>query len=266
MTISFTQTRLDKNKKGILKPDELGYYRVPAGALNCYNSRGDFYRSTKEVLATFGEGSPFNRKIKDGYLRSERDHPDPSKYFSHLDTLPMTQITREMIDRAKANYIMRLRKHDDSRECGVIRRVDFIPNTELNIKSMTPESLIAIIEIKPSGVMGDLLKTSLDNPHENTAFSVRSITDDELKSNIVYKNIVEPITFDWVPEPGIRVANKWEAPSLESINLQVLYDCYELLNSNSGLESDYVNKLVLDKLINKSQEQRTKRKPFYHQF
>lgn len=262
----FTQATLPLGKQGILKPDEAGYYRMPAGALNCHNASGAFYRATSDVLATFGEGSPLVRQLKGGYLRSERDHPSPEQYFNHLERLPKTQITSDMIQQAKANYLMRLHRHDSNRECGVISAIELCPNRDLQLKGIDEDAIIIMINIKPSGNFGPQFKASLDNPRENTALSIRSITDDEYINGKVYKSITDPLTFDWVPEPGIGSSNKWQSPALETFDVSTLKTIHDRVKNNTGLECQYLELSTIDRMINRQLDRQTKRVPIWNRW
>ena len=74
--VKYGQTRLiDSGKKGILRPDSDGYYEQPIGMLNCLNSAGAFYvkDGINEIM---GQGSSFFRRIKEGALYAELEHPE----------------------------------------------------------------------------------------------------------------------------------------------------------------------------------------------
>jgi hypothetical protein len=60
--------------------------------------------------------------------------------------------------------------------------------------------------------------------HLYCCFSIRSITEDYQVGRKTYRDIVEVITFDYVNEPGIHIAEKYKSPALESISkgLEVL--------------------------------------------
>jgi hypothetical protein len=76
--------------------------------------------------------------------------------------------------------------------------------------------VIAIIAwVKPSGPNGPALEASLDNPNENVCFSIRSFTDDYRERGITRRVLKTIVTWDYVNEPGIAVAEKFKAPALE---------------------------------------------------
>ena len=76
-------------------------------------------------------------------------------------------------------------------------------------------------KVKPSGPMGPSLKEQLENPSENVAFSVRSLTRDKRIAGQLFKHMTTLVTWDYVNEPGISVATKYDNPSLESVGMEV---------------------------------------------
>ena len=55
------------------------------------------------------------------------------------------------------------------------------------------------------------------NPKENVCFSIRSFTDNSYSHGRVNKVLKNIITFDYVNEPGIHIAEKYKSPSLEAV-------------------------------------------------
>ena len=73
--IIFTCTALEgTGKQGILPKDSSGYYTIPVGALNAFNSIGDYYPydAAKEL---FTSSSSLMRRINTGCLKGELGHP-----------------------------------------------------------------------------------------------------------------------------------------------------------------------------------------------
>lgn len=185
------------NKAGVLKPDENGYYTVVLGALDVYNSAGDFYpfESAKEL---FKESSSLMRRIKNGACRAEYGHPKK---------LP------GMTDREFLSRILTI--HED-KVCCHIKEVTMDYS---NVKGADGKPVIAVIgKIKPSGPYGQILKEQLENKEENVCFSIRSLTKDVFDGRVNRKNLMQVICWDYVNEPGISVANKYQSPALESVN------------------------------------------------
>jgi hypothetical protein len=66
-------------------------------------------------------------------------------------------------------------------------------------------------------------------------FSVRSLTDDKIEGGRLVKHIRTIVTWDYVNEPGIDIARKWNSPSLESFEeVEFTRDHVEGLDSGVG--------------------------------
>jgi hypothetical protein len=186
------------NKAGKLKPDAKGYYTLVLGALDVHNSMGAFYplNSAKHV---FESSSSLMRRIANGNCRGECGHPKPLPGMSTRD------------------FLQRVMTIEETNVCCHFRNVR-LETQEVKDKNGRP--VVAVIgEVKPSGPKGEFLKESLENEDENVCFSVRSLTNDHMAPNgVLQKNIKTIVTWDWVVEPGISVANKYSSPALEAFN------------------------------------------------
>lgn len=214
------------NKRGILRPDKDGYYTLVVGALDFYNSAGAFY-PLAPAAHLFESSSSFQRRIAAGCLKGECGHPRPA---------PGSTV-REFMSRVMDIY--------EPNVCCHFRRVWL---DDQSVKDKNGKPVVAIMaEVKPAGPMGPALQEALDNPDENVCFSIRSITNDYMRGGTLIKPIKTIVGFDWVTEPGIYVATRWNAPGLESLNL---YDDVEFTKNHlqvimqeqrrlgSGLESN----------------------------
>lgn len=196
-SIQFTCTRLaGTNKVGELKQNEKGYWPMVVGALNMFNSAGMYYRY--DAAREFFEGtSELMRRVKRGALRGEYGHPrkelgmSPQQYFARL-----------------------LQIHEDKVCC---HHADLKLDFE-NFKDEQGRPVIAILsEVCPSGMQGHVLERQLKNPRENVCFSVRSFTEDVLQQGVMHRYIRKLVTFDYVNEPGMSIAEKYYSPALESL-------------------------------------------------
>lgn len=211
-TLIFTAHRPTSVEK-VLKKDDNGYYRVTLGALNCHNSSGEYYvaQGVKELMED--ESSLVNKRLKSGYLVGEMGHPQFQPGMT------------------KADYIARLFKIPQENTSHHIKSVEFAPG---------PNGMVKMVGwVKPTGPKGDLLKASLDNPDQNTAFSIRSITTDYVDRGKTIKKIVQIITWDWVEFPGINVANKWDTLGMESIDV-VKFNVNDLVSVSKILKQEMV--------------------------
>ncbi len=184
------------NKKGELKPDEDGYYYLCLGAMNFYNSQGIFYdwEGSKHL---FEKSETFQRRINDGCVYAERDHP------AWLDTMSFEA------------YVRRIKKIEMSNSAAHIREIEI--KHEGNDEKGRPIMVIyGWVRPDTETEMGRSLEAALKNKHQNVCFSIRSLCEDELVNGQVIRVLTEIITFDWVVEPGISLAKKWNSPALES--------------------------------------------------
>lgn len=186
---------LGTNKAGTLKCDAAGYYTVVLGALDVYNSVGAYYpeASAKHL---FQQSSSLMRRIASGNLRGEYGHP------------------RQIPGMTMDDFINRVRDIYEPNVCMHIRKVTVDYSTYRNASG---QPMITIIgEVRPSGPMGPALKEQFDNPHEDVCFSIRSLTNDEYSNGRMNKHMRLVVTWDYVNEPGLAIAHKWNAPGLEA--------------------------------------------------
>lgn len=193
------QKLLGTNKAGILKPDADGYWTVLGGGFNITTETNDYYPFTKYLEGCFKSSSAFMRRVTRGHLRGELSHPVRTAEYN-----------------TDNKWFARLRKIDFDRSCMHIGSVtlDFS-----NYRSHMNEAMIAcILKIRPmKNQYGEQLLDSLNNPKEDTCFSVRTLTLDIPNGLSWIKQVYEMITWDYVPEPGVRNATKYHSPGLESL-------------------------------------------------
>ena len=232
--ISFSCTALiGTNKAGDLKCDEDGYYTVVLGALDFYNSVGAYYPNGESAKELFKASSSFMRRIASGALRGEYGHPRMGAGMAPRDFM------------ARCNDIL---------ETNVSHHIRKVWVDYTSVKGPDGRPCIAIMgEVKPSGPMGDALKASLDNPSENVCFSIRSFTRDQMTNGVIHKHLLQIVTWDYVNEPGISVATKWKAPTLESFDeMEVTIDhlvAARAIQQASGIALESNGSSPLDELI-----------------
>lgn len=194
--IKFTCTSLEAtNKKGVLPPDENGYRELPIGGLNILNSAGQWYdfNGAKEL---FESSSQLMRRVKRGALRGEVGHPQKQHGQSDDD------------------YMMRILTIDERNVCAHFAEIYL--NFD-DFKGVDGKPIIAIMgKVAPSGPFANMLERALNNPKENVCFSIRSFTQDTYRNNRYERVLKNVITFDYVNEPGIHIAEKFKSPALES--------------------------------------------------
>lgn len=202
--VKFTATKLPAGKKGILTCDENGYYTMPVGALNVFNSAGAYY--VLEGAADLFKGSSvFMRRVANGCLKGETGHP------KRLPNMSMDE------------FMSRILSIEETNVCCHFKEIWLDESYGRNNPQFKNANMVAIMaKLKPSGPKGDALKAAIENPDENVCFSIRSLTRDYVERGQVYKVIQQIIGWDWVTEPGIAVATQWSAPALETLQEQIV--------------------------------------------
>ncbi len=193
-------------KKGILPKDADGYYTMPIGGLNTFNSMGDYYpyEGAKEL---FTGSSALMRRIKTGTLKGEYGHPRPPAGFNPKS------------EQDNAAFARRVMTIEEKNTCVHFSEVwlDFD-----NMKDASGKPIIGIMaKLKPAGPYGPALEESLQNPKEEVCFSIRAFTEDVPMRGMKLRTLKEIVVWDFVTEPGINNARKYHAPSLESFEEQV---------------------------------------------
>lgn len=198
---------LGTNLVGNLKRDNDGYLDVVVGGLNVYNAAGQYY-VFEEAKHLFESSSQLMRRVKRGALRGEYGHP------------------KRQVNQRMEEYIQRvLVIHEENVCCHFSElTLDFD-----RIKDANGRPIVAIIaKVIPSGPMGAVLERSLQNKRENVCFSIRSFTDDIFDGMLMKRILKTVVTFDYVNEPGIAIAEKFKSPSLESFGNEVVVGRGEL--------------------------------------
>ena len=185
------------NKVGILKPDTDGYYHLCVGALNSYNSIGAYYPLDTAKHAFESSGS-LMRRIQTGNCKGEVGHP------------------KRLPGQSYQQYLQRVLSIEETQVCCHFKEITLEHN---GYKDKEGRPVVAIMgQVRPTGPHGDALARALENKHENVCFSLRSLSMDHFdQTGTLIKNIRTIVTFDWVTEPGISTAMKWNAPGLESL-------------------------------------------------
>lgn len=252
--IVFSSTYLSaKGKRGIIKPDSDGYYELVVGGLNIFNSAGSFY--TADGIPALFENPSFKRRIQNGALKAEVGHPfnDCTGSAGSKGSCYLNQ--EDFLDR-----FLTIR---ETNVCATHAKVwlDFD-----RVKDKTGRPIVAIMaRTKPAGIHAEVLRDSLNDVNQNTAFSVRGITEDKMVGGIRQRALKTIVTFDYVNEPGIHVATEWESPALESfyekqvtsrdiVKLERSYEASNLATESRILfnEVTWIKKTdVVDKEVNK---------------
>lgn len=182
------------NKTGTLKPDSDGWYDVYLGALEYDNSWGATY-ATDPARAILNGDNVFVRRLREGRLFGELGHP---------------RMTPGMTDKQFMARIMDIYETNESHH---IKEVTI----DTTAKDKHGRPFIAFRgKIKPSGPHREVIEQKIADKDMNLCFSIRSITVDKVVDGKFVRFLTTVVTFDIVGEPGINVADKYNAPALES--------------------------------------------------
>lgn len=196
-SVTYSCTALQgTGKAGVLPKTPDGYRQVILGALNVYNSAGQRY-VFEEAKALFEDSGQLQRRVNRGTLRAELGHP---KFLPGM---------------TKEQFVQRILTIYEENVCAHIRKVT-VQTDGFFGDDGTP--CIGILgEVKGSGPHAGVVEASLDNPSENSCWSIRAFTDDYRDRGQVNRVLRNIVTWDFVNEPGISLAQKWKSPSLESL-------------------------------------------------
>lgn len=195
-----------QKKKGILKPmaDNSGYYRINAGGFNIPNRWGIDYPINAYLKECAREGSDFDRRVSEGQLYCELDHPKPFyKLLIHGEV-----VQKRITDLFE--WINRLRTIDVDNVCGHIRKVHWTAERGWN------GPVLNDIEVIPFGLKAEFLRQSLPNPDVNTAFSIRTVTKPQ-EIGDKSRQVDYWSTYDAVVDQGIIRACKHLTAGMESL-------------------------------------------------
>ena len=192
------------NKKTEIIKDENGYYKVTLGAFNTFNKSGIYY-NVPDINKVLGPSSLVGRRIKEGILFAEVDHPDVSDCIANGDKLCIANKTIKLNPNNKCCHIKKI-------EVEVTNRVE--PGFKYPV---------TIIHgwVKPEGPKKEVIQDALDNPDSNVHFSVRSLVNERKVGKLRIRDVLLVSTWDYVVEGGVKYANQWFTAGVESMDLIV---------------------------------------------
>ncbi len=221
--VKFTEVVFDSNvKKDDFKADDNGYHTVILGALNVYNSVGEFY-TAGEALSLFNGSSILMRKIKNGTLYIEVGHPVKEPGMK--------------LDEFYARYL----KTCDTNICGHISEIWLDMKYGQKHPELNSPDMIAIFgKVKPHGVHAAVLKEALENPKINACFSVRGITENKYRNGRTERTLTNIVTWDHVHEPGISIATQ-----AQTLKDTIATECYTVKEVTDSM----VNIAIFKKML-----------------
>jgi len=193
--VKFSCSALPAGKAGTLPVDSDGYFTIAVGGLNCFNSAGEYYRAER-AKSLFQSSSAFMRRIKDSCLKSEYGHP------------------KRVPGMSDQEFLRRMMQIEETQVCGHFKEIWLDLGA---VGQYGPDTIPVLAKVAPSGPFADALDRSLRNPKEDVCFSIRAFTEDQLRSGVNQRDLVDVVTYDYVTEPGISIARKMKTSALESL-------------------------------------------------
>ena len=219
--VFYSATKLPMlGKQGKIEPDADGYYEMVVGGLNTHNNTGAWYYTIEGCRELFGPGSLLHRRIANGCLRAEVNHP------------------KKAVGESDEAFFNRMLDIDLNNVCAHFKEIWLDENFGKNHPEYKNPGLVAIMaKVKPSGAKGFILKEAMENQIENVCFSIRALADEGYIQGKRIRVLKEIIAIDLVNEGGIFVASKWDSPATESIDngeaIRITEQLIQRVQSNS---------------------------------
>ena len=180
------------NKVKDLEVDSDGYYKICIGAFNYFNSCNQIYvdEGVRDLIEN--KSSDLSRRLSKGFLVGEAGHPQYTSGMSRLD------------------FYNRNARVDINNVSHHIKSIEMKPiNKNVGVKGIN--NVVKVYGwIKPTGPKGPGVQQALDNKDQNVAFSIRCFTKDTEQGGVTIRKILQIVTWDWVLEPGIDIANTFD--------------------------------------------------------
>jgi hypothetical protein len=185
-----------KGKTGTLKTDAKGYHQVVLGGLDYSNQHGQHYCKTKKLEEMLTPGTTLYRRLFKRRLFGEWGHP----VLEPGETVPaFLNRFKTVAEKSTSHHIREVWLEEGKDEHG------------------KPVTLI-MAWVRPSGPYAASLADALANSEQDACFSIRSTSDRFQRNGRLEKEIKTIFTWDYVHEPGLEVAAKYNVPTLESLD------------------------------------------------
>lgn len=210
-------------KKGELVMDSSGYREIVVGAFNCDNAHGQHYKMTEHLKDMFGEGGVLHRRWSKGNLKGEWGHPE---------MMPGENVH---------SFVNRFKRVTEKNISHHFKRLRLAPGKD----NAGNDIILVYSTLKESGPYAQCMADALANCEENANFSIRSTSNRKVINGQLVKFITAIFTWDYVNEPGIEIANKYDTPTMESLfsqeftenDLNKAEEVFNHLSSVVGIES-----------------------------
>lgn len=194
-------------KSGEMVPDADGYYDVALCSFNIHSKMGDYF-SMEGVEKLFEAEADLMKRCRAGSLYIENGHP------------------YQLLGQSDSDYFMRVMTIQEDRFCGHIRELYIDWDFGKNNPHICPGETVVIRGlVKPYGEHKAVLEEAFKNRHQNLAFSVRGLSDlVESRSGNRTRYMTSIVTFDFVGDPAMGLADRHTSLSLLSGSAEVLSD------------------------------------------
>ena len=194
--VKFTNTKLNvSGKQGKLVFDGQGYVTLVVGGLNVFNTAGQFY-PLEGAKNLFESSSEFMRRIQRGSLNGELGHP---RYEPGM---------------SEEEWVNRVFDINEPNICAHFKDIWIEEKNPINLEGQQVIPIMA--SVTPAGAKAVALEKALNTDAINVCFSIRGVTEDYYERGKTVRILKNIITFDFVNEPGIPIAEKWNSPALEN--------------------------------------------------
>jgi hypothetical protein len=224
------QTVVTPGNNGLraLFPNKDGFYTgVPLAVIGLPSRNGFMYDGPAFIAAMNNPNTLFYKSVVEGNLEGEWGHP----------TLPKT-------DKEAMERLLSIDRNNTSHYF-----------SKIWTEPVSGGYTVVYGNVKPCGPKGQFLHESFQDPHRDTAFSLRSATGEPYRiSDKVYgKKIIAMCTFDAVGTPGFAQASKRFAIGTESFSQMIEETDIFRLGIEHAISDDNTLKVVGLEHINSQQ-------------
>jgi len=224
--VAETEMSSNGRKLKTLTPDEDGFFKgLPMAVLGIPTRNNTQYDSNSLIDAIDNPQTTFNRRLKDAELFGEYGHPFTYKPLSD----PKTSV--------------RVLGLNPEKKAVLYRKFYCKRDTEQNLDMI-------YADLKPMGPYAKYAEEQLLDPSANFSSSLRAISSQEKRGNILFRRVMNLITFDvCVPGGGFQQASKrYQDASFENFAEIMDHDTMAAISNNA--ESIAMEGLLTDTELN----------------
>lgn len=181
-----------------LRPDENGYFNnIPVAGLGYATRNNTYYDIPTLHKELQSPTSLFHQRLIHGQLYGELGHPK-------IAGLKKEEAVARLLDIDEKNWAIHIK---------AVRTSE---------KPLDNGGYLLLADIAPHGAGAAQVRENFESPFMNTAFSLRSITNQEIRNGLSYRYMNKFITFDFVGAGGYLEASKMYTPAMESFDVTLV--------------------------------------------